>query len=273
MPFKVHKGYAFKTPYTGKTIKKSRRKYTRSRKGGLVSLIKKVALQNNETKTSGHATDTYTAPAQYFITNNKTVMGLVNCLGTSTGAEDAGGMESSDLNRVGDSIFAKGIKFSVWLETVSDRQNTSFGIVAFWYNPRILPYTQKIQPAGSPQPADLAPQFWRGKDGSGSEMCRFLDVIDSNKVKVIKHIRIKPRSGGNYFENTGSSPPDRQNCPHAIEFYCKLDKKIKYRDDDEKTPQWRDIGLAIYAYNQSTALSTDNVGIVSCSSLLYYKDP
>lgn len=235
-------------------------------------MIKRVALSQNETKTSGHLTDTYTSPAQYFITNNKTTMLLVNCLGTSTGAEDPGGMESSDQNRVGDSIFAKGLKLNIWLESVSDRQNTSFGVVVFWYNPRIAPYTLKVQPSGSPQPPDLAPNFWRGKDGQGSEMCRFLDVIDSNKVKVIKHYRIKNGSA-NFFENTGGTPPDRQNNVHFFDTYIKLNKKIKYRDDDEKTPQWRDIGVAVYAYNQSTALSTDNVGIITGSSLLYFKDP
>ncbi len=236
-------------------------------------MIKRVALNQSETKTSGHLTDTYTATAQYFIPNNKTTMLLVNCLGTSTGAEDPGGMESNAQNRVGDQIFAKGMKLNFWLESVSDRQNTSFGVVVFWYNPRILLYTQKIQPSGSPtQPADLAPNFWRGKAGSGEEMCRFLDVIDSNKVKVIKHFKVRNRSA-NYFENTGSSPPDRQNNPHFLQTYIKLNKRIKYRDDDEKVPQWRDIGVAVYAYNQSTALSTDNVGIVSGSSLLYFKDP
>lgn len=237
----------------------------------LASAIKKITLSQCETKYSCKLNDSLlNTTGQNFINNDATIMVLPNCLGTTPGPSAPSGFNESTLNRVGDQIIAKGIRFSVWLESVSDRQNVRFGIVAFQYNP------QKRDATGaSPYAlnAEISKVFWRGKDGDGGYMNRFLDQPNPDKITVLKHIKLSNGSA-NYYADTGTSPPDRENNTHCCEFYVPLkNKKINYRIDDQGIPQWKDIGLCVYAFNQNTALTSDNVGIYSASSRLYFKDP
>lgn len=246
------------------------RKQRYRKKQSLTQKIKKIQLNQCETKYSCKLSDSLTAVSQQFINNDATLMVLNNCLGTTPGSSNPSGFNESTQNRVGDQIIAKGIKFAVWLESVSDRQNTHFGVIAFWYNPQLRNTTGDSVYALN---AEISKVFWRGTNGDGGYMNRFLDQPNPDKVKVLKHIKLSNASA-NYYENIGTSPPDRENNTHMCEFYVPLkNKKINYRIDDIGVPQWKDIGLAIYAFNQNTALTSDNVGIFSASSRLYFKDP
>ncbi len=254
-------------PFAGPLRPGEKRTYLmrkRKKPKSLAAKVKQIQLKNCETKYSCHLQDTYTAASQLFIQNNQTLMVLHNCLGTTPGTNTPSGFDESTENRIGDQIIAKGIKFSVWVESVSDRQNTRFGIVAFKYNPQIAALTLN---------AEISGEFWRGKDGNGSDMLRFIDQPNPDKVTVLKHIKLSNGSA-NYFEDVSTTPPGRQNNTHLVEFYIPLkNMKVTYRKDTLAIPQWKDIGLALYAFNQSTALSSHNVGVFSVSSRLYFKDP
>lgn len=260
-------------PYSGPLRPGEKRTYLMRKKKKPMSLaakVKKIQLRNCETKFSCRMQDTYTAATQLFIQNNQTLMIANNLLGTTPGSNNPSGFNESTENRVGDEIIAKGIRFSVWVESVSDRQNTRFGVVCFKYNPQIATAGGGAAYALN---SEISKVFWRGTDGDGGDMLRFIDQPNPEKVTVLKHIKLS-NSSANYYENVGSTPPDRQNNTHCVNFYVPLKNlKVKYRRDTLAIPQWKDIGLALYAFNQSTALSSDNVGVFSVSSRLYFKDP
>ena len=230
----------------------------------LTSKVKAIQLKQCETKYSCQLQDSGLGVIPSFLLHNQTVMLLANCLGTTPGSENPSGFGENVNNRVGDQIIAKGIRFAVWLESVSDRQNVRFGVVAFKYNPQISQFV-----AG----ADIASVFWRGSNGAGGNINRFLDQPNTDKITVLKHFKLTNGSA-NYFESAGSTPPDRQNNTRCMEFYIPLkNHKVNYREDNQAIPQWKDIGLAIYAYNQHDSLLSDRVCIMSASSRLYFKDP
>lgn len=230
-------------------------------KGKTKTLAKKMAqvsLSLVETKLSSQRffAGTNAQPLYHNVTNYD----INKLLATSQGFDNPSGTTEDSRNRIGSEIIARGL--SVKFMFISAQSRPNMNIMAYIYK-----YDATI-----PSPTDI--NFWCGPDGGGGLQNRFLDRPNNNKVKVIKRFMIGNRQ--NYSSNVPSGSERNNTC--FKEFWIPLkNQKIKYIENaaglSTSTPKWKNIGVAIVAYDTTNSLPTDIVGYVTAQSTLYFKDP
>lgn len=212
----------------------------------LEQMMKKVALKQCETKKSNETNEN-----QQLYHNITRYHG--NLFWTTTGSGNPDGFDEDSRNRVGDSILARGCKFRFWLSNKIDRPNVMYRVFIYLYNTEFVSVSDT--------------DFWRGTDGQGATMNRMIDMPNTNRIKLLKSYLVRSKS--NF-----SIPENGHEHSHLLDTYIPLgDRKIKYRVDNEATPQTWDLGFAVVCYDAYGTLITDNIASYAYSTTFYYKDP
>lgn len=216
--------------------------------------IKNISINASETKRSNQYTED---PAQLF--HNKAYY-AGQLLATSQGTADPQGLVDAKNNRIGDEVYAKGLHVKFFLANAARRPNVNYRIVLFSYN------TQYVQTGALDDS-----EFWSGTDGAGANMNRMLDKPNTDRIKVLKSIVLKPSHEANYSIDSGMTYSEKTR---TVSMYMPFkNRKIRYNEDNSPFPLYRDIGIMVLAYDTMTSLETDLIGSFQWTSTFYYKDP
>lgn len=221
----------------------------------LTRQVKNISINASETKRSNQ----YTQDPQKLFHNKAYYTGQL--LATTQGFTDPQGLINATKNRIGDEVYAKGLHFKIFLANAARRANVNYRIVMFSYN------TQYVQLGGAITDAE----FWSGLDGQGANMNRMLDKPNTDRIKVLKSIVLKPSHEANYSITSDTTFLEKTR---TISMYMPFkNRKIKYNEDDSPFPLYRDIGVMVLAYDTMSSLETDLIGSFQWTSTFYFKDP
>lgn len=256
-------------PYR-KRATRPRRNFKRTSHGKLVKLISKVSLKNSEPKVASLLSSSLANPGHNTLGHNRTFY-AENLLHSGQGVTANPGTAVGD-NRIGNEIFAKGIKLRLQLINAPTKANVTYKVFVFRY-----PSGKTLDDAG----------FWVGVNGTGNMMNRMIDFVDTREVTVLKSLMICTSSrtanmnqSTNYSNAThpyilgtasDGSTPGMHNIYRDI--WVPLNRKIKYDDNNSPVPKFTDIGLAIVAYDVNNTPIDTHLGYVDYVSRLYFRDP
>lgn len=238
-----------------------RRKPKSAQVKNLTNMMKTVTLRQCETKKSS-LYPTATIRLAHNLANYQP-----NLLQTTQGVTDPQGTTNATNNRLGEEVIARGMKIKFFTQNSGDRPNVMWRLMVFWYN-------TIVDTAGAPPLNDA--YFWSGTDGVGGNMNRMLDRPNTDRVKVLKDVIISPANQGNFSlqSGTGTTNPGPYDKTNYREFWIPLNnRKIKYNGDGSQFPRFKDIGIAVLAYDATTTAQTDGLGGYQYSTTFYYKDP
>lgn len=243
-------------PYKRRAYKSRRKPAVKM--NSLTTMMKNVALKNCETKKA----NIYLATAVNLFHN--LAYYATNLLATRQGLGNPEGMTEGSRNRVGDEVIARGLKIKWFMQNEADRPNVMYRIIVFRYNTL----------AGTPGPI-TDNYFWCGTDGEGGNMNRMLDRPNTERVKVIKEILVKPTNQANYsIQTAGPVPVGPFSKTNIAECWIPLNnRKIKYNNDDSPLVRFTDIGFAVTVYDAIGTAQTDNIADMQWTSTFYFKDP
>lgn len=226
----------------------AKRTVRRAPKTSMVKLIKRVARGTQETKQGGY----YALGVSLF--HNQTSY-INNFLNTLQGVQAPSYFSTGNMNgqRIGDKIYAQGLKFQLYHETADTRPNSVVKYFVFYYQSGV-------------QPTDTS--FWMGSTIGGGNLFRMVDAPNKDNV-VILHSGIIQHQPNYYQSGSGFST---RNCGTYRTFYVKLNKSITYQDDTSQIPRFKDIGFAIVNCDQNGTIQTDRVGYYNLSAQLFFKD-
>lgn len=239
----------------------------RKRRGGryrgphrsLASKIKQISLAQCETKMSSQRffDGTNAEPLYHNVTNFK----IHNLLATTQGTLDPAGTDQDQRNRIGSEIIARGLLLKFMFISAQSRPNMN-----------IMAYVYQYDATITSVPVDL--QFWSGPSGGASNQNRFLDRPNVNKVKVLRKFLISNRQ--NYSALVPSQDERNNTCYKQLWIPLK-NKKIRYIENADglstSTPQWKNYGVALVAFDTTNTGQGDIVGYVTAQTTLYFKDP
>lgn len=250
--------------YSGKIYRKGRRKIPYY---NLAKQMKAIALAQCETKTSSQRfwSGTNALPLYHNVTNYR----MMNLLATTQGFSNNPGLEVNTRNRDGAKITLRGLSLKFMFITAQSRPNLNVMCYVYWYN------SEKVNPHSNPQVLLTDSDFWTGPAGIAATFNRLLDKPNPNKdIKVIKRFYVSNML--NYSTVVPSG--DERNNTILKELYIPLrNKVIRYNDVgggvDNTIPKYKDIGVALVAFDTTNTGQGDIVGYVTAQSTLYYKDP
>ena len=165
-------------------------------------------------------------------------------------------------NRIGNEIYAKGLKIRLQLINLYTRSNVTYKVFVFRYQ------TGKTM-------NDAA--FWCGPDGTGANMNRMLDFVDTREVTILKSYNIKTNDktanmNQNYWTGNENRMNDKMHNTYR-DIWIPLNRKIKYDDNNSTTPKFTDIGIAVVSYDVNNTPQTQINGYLDFTSRLYFRDP
>lgn len=252
---------AWKKPYnkTGGTRVRRLRTYRRpARKSYATSKIKKVMLSQCETKISSQRFYSGTNAASLY--HNVTNYGMINLLATTQGTDNPMGTTEDSRNRIGTEIILRGLSIKMMFITAQSRPNLNIIGYVFSYESGLSALTD--------------PEFWCGPSGQGAAQNRFLDRPNTNKVKILRKFNVRN------LLNYSTVVPGGQERSHTILKNLWIpfrNRKIRYQIDGAgagtNVPKFRDIGVALVAFDTTNTLTSDIVGYFTAQTTLYFKDP
>lgn len=250
--------------YAGKIYRKGRRRIPYY---NLAKQMKAISLAQCETKTSSQRfwAGTDAQPLYHNDTNYR----MMNLLATTQGFGAPIGLEANTRNRDGAKITLRGLSLKFMFITAQSRPNLNVMCYVFWYN------SELVNPHSSPQVLLQDSQFWTGPAGIGANFNRLLDKPNPNSdIKIIKRFYVSNMP--NYSTVVPSG--DERNNTILKELYIPLKNKvIRYNEvgggADNTIPKYKDIGVAIVAFDTTNTGTGDIVGYVTAQSTLYFKDP
>lgn len=182
--------------------------------------------------------------------NHNSIRGVFdNLLSTSQG--------TTDNTRVGDEIYAKGVKLKFWVSNKADRPNVMYRFFVL------------SCASSSSVPSDL----FYGISGN-----KIVDTINTDKYKVIATKQFHIGSDSTAVVNSvnalsvGNGGKEQSK---AFSMWIPIKRKIKYESNGGTTPKYSNnlISVFVVAYDAYGTLTTDTIGSYACSSVLYFKDP
>jgi len=173
---------------------------------------------------------------------------------TTQGFDDPQGNTQDSRNRIGTDIIARGIKIKVLFMSDVDRPNLNVQMYVFKYNT-------------SHTLADSI--FWAGPLGVGADSNRLLDHPNTDRVTPMRKIIVQNRN-----VNLGES--NNRVTTVFREIYIPL-KNLKVRYDNDTGgghfPMYKDIGVAIVAFDTPDTNELQGVAWTSLTSCLYFNKP
>jgi len=252
-------------PYRKKYAKKTRRTYRPRRTAvkastkAMYRIAKKVTLRQSEPKVASRLVSSLGTSANN-LGHNVTKYYL-NFLATEQGKTANPGTEIIS-NRIGNEIYAKGMKFRMQLTNQVGESNVSYKIWIFMYQ------------SGTQLTDQL---FYVGPSGSGGTQNRMLDFPDTRKVTILKHMVIHTSSrtaNMNQQKNNedGTNMAGRMHSTYR-DVWVPINRKIRYEGNDSDVPKFRDMGMAILAYDTNNTSQGQVLGFSDFTSRLYFRDP
>ena len=247
-----------------------RRYRSRRGRGGLTKLIKKVSLSNSEPKIASQLFSSLANPGHLTLGHNKTFY-QGNLLKSSQGEHANPGTNVTD-NRIGNEIFAKGLKLRMQLINAPTKANVTYKVFVFRYRT-----AETLQDS----------MFWSGPSGAGANQNRMIDFVDTREITILKTFTLQTssrtanmnqsttytNSSHPYILGTASdgSTPGMHSTYRDI--WIPLNRKIRYDDNNAPTPKFTDIGLAVLAYDVNNTPQETPLGYLDFVSRLYFRDP
>ena len=224
------------------------------------SVAKKVALQIAEPKQASQIFSSLSDPGHQTLKHNVTHY-QTNLLKTSQGGTANPGSNVTS-NRVGNEIYAKGLKLRMQLINAPQQCNVTYKVFVFRYQ------------SGKTM---VDNGFWCGPNGAGGVMNRMIDFVDTREISIIKTLNIKTAHATANMNQNGISGGVNllQNKMHSNyrDIWIPLNRKIRYDDNNSTTPKFTDIGLAVIAYDVNNTAQTATLGYLDFVSKLYFRDP
>jgi len=157
--------------------------------------------------------------------------------------------------RIGDKVWAKGLKVKMWISNKADRSNVIYRIFAITMPPDQL----------NNSPAGL---FSGASTGN-----RLLDFINTDRYKVIYHKIINVQTTSKWTTPIGETVTKETSRYHS--FYLPMNRMISYTTDGGNVPKYQKdiIGFGYIAYDAFGTLLTDNLGSIRVKTRFYFKDP
>lgn len=255
--------YFHRQGWRGTNAGRNRKRYKKYRgpHRSLASKIKKISLAQCETKKSYQRLTPGTAARELF--HNVTAY-YPNLMATTQGTDDPQGNTQDGRNRIGTDIIARGMKVKVMFISKVDRPNLNIHCYLFKYNTTFFDKFEPTAPAGAGDSI-----FWAGPLGVGADSNRLLDHPNTDRVNPIKKLVVQNRN-----VNTGES--NNRVTTVYREFYIPFKNwKVRYDNDTGggKFPMYKDIGLAVVAYDTPDTNELQSVAYVTATTCLYFKDP
>ena len=223
----------------------------RARRGrsALNSRIKRISLNQNETKHSYQRFGSGTSAIELF--HNVTHYSQ-NLMATTQGFDDPMGNTQDTRNRIGNEIVARGLKIKMLIGSKVDRPNLNVHVYVCKYNT-------------SHTLSDSI--FWAGPLGLGADSNRLLDHPNTDRVTPLKKLVIQN-------QNVIVSENRVHTCYRELYIPFK-NWKVKYDSDTGggKFPMYKDVGIAIVAYDTPDTNELQGVAWTTYSTCLYFKDP
>lgn len=232
--------------YVKRSGKKRSIKRRISKRGSLVSLIKRVALKPVETK------HTHNIDENAQLNHNTPVVNL-NHLNTTQSTADNNAGTSNFACRVGDEVIARGLSYKFWFANKLDRPNVMYKIIIFRYK-------------SGTTPAVPAPYLLQG---STNYMIRDLDI---EQFKILKVKNFNLQTAAQRILTVGNTIVGAEGH-RAITVYVPMKNlKMKY-ENGSSTPRYFDIGYSIVAYDSYGTATTDTIASFAVNRKFYFKDP
>ena len=242
----------------------------KSRVKRIASVAKKVALQIAEPKQASQIFSSLTNPGHQTLLHNVTYY-QTNLLKTTQG-NTANPGTNVQSNRIGNEIYAKGLKLRMQLINAPTKANVTYKVFVFRYQ------------SGKTM-ADNG--FWCGPSGGGGVMNRMLDFVDTREITILKTFQIV--TSGRTANMNQSTTYTNSEHPYILgtasdgstpgmhsmyrDIWIPLNRKIKYDDNNSTTPKFTDIGLAVVAYDVNNSGMETPLGYLDFVSRLYFRDP
>ena len=179
-----------------------------------------------------------------------------NLLATTQGTDDPQGNTQDGRNRVGTDIIARGLKVKIMFISNVDRPNLNVHCYLFKYNTTAFGMTDSL--------------FWAGPLGVGADSNRLLDHPNSDRVQALKKLVVQNRV--NYANTDGGN---RVSTVYREFYFPFKNWKVRYDNDTGggHYPMYKDIGLAIVAYDTPDTNELQSVARCTATTCLYFKDP
>lgn len=215
-------------------------------KSSLVSLIKKVALKQTETKYNHYTVENI--QLNHNSGNMKT--GLLYC---TQGITDTGTGSSAFANRVGDEIIARGISIKLWIANKLDRPNVMYRLIVFKYQAMSVPTSSAL---------------FKGAIGN-----KIMDDLDKEYITPVYQKIFNLQVGYSAAATATAGDTDGKEAHRYLNVWIPLkDKKIHYVDGGS-LPKFIDYGFYLIPYDSYGTLITDVIASYSYQYKLYFKDP
>lgn len=154
-------------------------------------------------------------------------------------------------DRIGDSIKKIGTRHTMLIGGKQDRTNVTYRLQYVTY-PRDASYSYS--------------SFFINKTGNA-----LLDRMNTDLVKIIKTIYVKPQRSGMLFGQHATNPGSREYTI-AKKVWLPSKSIIKFPDGGTSEASNRKFGVLITAYDAYGTLDTDNIAYVQHLISNYYKD-
>lgn len=155
-------------------------------------------------------------------------------------------------NRIGDSIRKVGTRHTMLLGGKANRTNVTFRLMYITY-PRDATYAYS--------------DFFINKSGNA-----LLDRVNTDLVKVIKVIYIKPQKATLFVGNTQSPESGMIEYTSAKKVWIPSKSILKFPEGSSSEASNRKFGVLITAYDAYGTLTSDNIGYIQHLISNYYKD-
>lgn len=230
-------------PYAKKYRKNFKRRTPRRKTGmrsAMYKIAKQVQLRNSESK--HHAAQW----AHASLYHNSWIRPTQNLLYSGQG--------SGDTHRVGDDVFAKGVRLDLVFDQPADRPQTSFRVVVLRGH-----YTQFSSTTSPPLKTP-------------SVNVSLIDHIDTEKCNVVFNKIYR-----NYQPNTDVGS-DANYASKPTTFMRKIwiplkMKKYTYDGNNGYHGKWDSYAVYVTAYDHRGDVTTDIVGGLTALTNFYFKDP
>lgn len=153
-------------------------------------------------------------------------------------------------DRIGDSIRKVGTKHTMLIGGKYDRPNVSFRLVYITY-PRDFTYSYS--------------DFFINKTGNA-----LLDRMNTDLVKIIKTVYIKPQKAAMFAEIAGTTYSKEYTVAKKVWLPSK--SILKFPDGGSSEASNRKFGVLITAYDAYGTVTTDNIAYIQHLISNYYKD-
>lgn len=166
------------------------------------------------------------------------------------------GQGQTQFTRIGDKVWAKGLKIKLWFSNKKDRSTVMYRVAVV-----ALPTDQV-----NSNPANLF------NTSSGN---RILDMINTDKYKVLYHKVFNINTTSKWTIDVDPLLNREREVSRYMPIYIPLNRMVTYSADNGNQPKYQKdiLALMVIAYDSTGTLATDNIASYRAVYRFYFKDP